>query len=790
MMMKKSSLIIILFILAIIFMTVGFARYNKTINWNGTAIVKPDGKVYLKSVTLTTHTETASATPSITQDGNVDFDLSFHTTTNPDTQYNATFEIVIANESSYDYIYNAPVYEPTVVKDGVLYNDIIDYQITGLSHGDTVPKRSERTITITFTFTNPTTEETGIYEVDGNFIPDVTEDLNSKILAAVDTSITGDLRGNNTVAAFSVHVTSTYDESKTFTVVADSSKYAVTNSNGVGTPSFSINANSESDFTFHLKKVDGAEYNASRERVRIYVVPTGGENINAGLVNVLVDVTEYDTEPPVISNVVATVENTDGSVTVSWAGTDNSESIDTFTIITFTDDGTQVGNPLTISASNTSHTFTGLAEGDYFFVVFGEDSSGNTATAAQIEAAKTSTATSGVACRSATVNAKWTFSVTHQTDGHVNYTGTNTAQRGTAYSTRLTSNDTNNYSNPTRETITVTIGGVEYTGYTLSNNNTLTIQPPITGNIIIQVAAVQNSGGGGTCFAEGTKILLANGKYKNIEDIRYTDLLKVYDHVNGGTTEVYPAWLEKEGLSGDYRKITFSDGTDLKIVHKHAIFDVDKKRFINIANDEECKVGTRVYKWKNNKLEIVTITKVEDIIGIVKRYNIVSTNYYNVIANDVIATDLTASLYNLYGFNEKALFGDKFYELQKEKSLPYFIVSFIPHYLYKGLNLEHAGVFLQSDISNTDIDLDFAINVIKNDTLPPIVKDGKQYFIVTTSLDTVNENNVDDHLYEEGSYYTLPTKGAKYFVDTFTNIKYKPGEKIKVENNIHLKAVK
>ena len=92
MMMKKSSLIIILFILAIIFMTVGFARYNKTINWNGTAVVKPDGKVYLKSVTLTTHTETASAIPSITQDGNVDFDLSFHTTTNPDTQYNATFE--------------------------------------------------------------------------------------------------------------------------------------------------------------------------------------------------------------------------------------------------------------------------------------------------------------------------------------------------------------------------------------------------------------------------------------------------------------------------------------------------------------------------------------------------------------------------------------------------------------------------------------------------------------------------------------------------------------------------
>ena len=42
---------------------------------------------------------------------------------------------------------------------------------------------------------------------------------------------------------------------------------------------------------------------------------------------------------------------------------------------------------------------------------------------------------------------------------------------------------------------------------------------------------------------------------------------------------------------------------------------------------------------------------------------------------------------------------------------------------------------------------------------------------------------------EEGTYYTLPN-GAKYYLDTFTNKKYKPGERIKVENSIHLKAVK
>lgn len=784
MMMKKSSLIIILFILAFTFMTVGFARYNKTINWSGTSIVKPDGKVYLKSVTLETHTETATASPSITQDGNVDFDLSFHTTTDPTTQYQASFNIVIANESSYDYVYNAPVYEPTVLKDGVLYADLITYQITGATHGEIIPEKTEKIITVTFTFTNPTTEETGTYVVDGAFIADLNENLNSRLMAAVDSTITGDLRGSNTLAQYSVHVISTFDESKTFTITTDSTKYAVTTSSGTGVPSYTIPANTEDDFTFYLKKVAGGEYNSSTERVKILVVPTGGDTINAGLVSVLVDVTERDTQPPVISNVVATVENTEGSITVSWTGTDNSESIDTYTIITFKQDGTQVGNPYTMSASSSTHTFTGMNEGIYFFVVYGEDSSHNKASSAQIEAAKTSTATSGVACRCSDVNAKWNFSVQYVTDGHVTYTGGNSAQRGTAYSTTLTTNDTTNYNNPTRDTISVTMGGVAYTSYTLSNN-TLTIQPPITGDIVINVTAPENSGGTGTCFAEGTKILLANGKYKNIEDIKYTDLLKVYDHVNGGTANVYPVWLEKEGLAAGYRELTFSDGTTLKIIHKHAIYDVDKKRYISVSNDEECKVGIRIYKWKNDKLEIVTITKIEDKVKITKRYNIVSTNYYNVIADDVLTTEITTSVSNLYGFKDNALYGEKFYEMQKEKSLPYFVVGFIPHYLYKGLNLEHAKAFLEADA-----DINYAISEIKNDSVSPIEKNGERYFMATTSLDEINEETEDEHLYKEGSYYTLPKSGAKYFIDPFTHRKYEPGEKIKIENSIHLEAVK
>ena len=62
--------------------------------------------------------------------------------------------------------------------------------------------------------------------------------------------------------------------------------------------------------------------------------------------------------------------------------------------------------------------------------------------------------------------------------------------------------------------------------------------------------------------------------------------------------------------------------------------------------------------------------------------------------------------------------------------------------------------------------------------------------MMTTSLDDVSEENVEKHLYKENSYYELPKNGARYFVDTFSNKKYKPGKKIKVENSRHFKAVK
>ena len=208
--------------------------------------------------------------------------------------------------------------------------------------------------------------------------------------------------------------------------------------------------------------------------------------------------------------------------------------------------------------------------------------------------------------------------------------------------------------------------------------------------------------------------------------------------------------------------------------------------YIDAGDSEQCKVGTRIYKWKNNKLEIVTVVKIENKNEPVKFYNVISTNYYNIIANDVITTDPTTAFSNIYGFKEDAIYSNNFYEISKGQEMPYTLVNtFMPYYLYKGLNLKNA-MFL---INNKNITYNFLFAAVSDRTVETIIKNGKRYFIITTSLDNVTEYNIERHLYKEGSFYKFPKNGAKYFIDTFTNKKYEPGETIIVENSMFFKAI-
>ena len=296
-----------------------------------------------------------------------------------------------------------------------------------------------------------------------------------------------------------------------------------------------------------------------------------------------------------------------------------------------------------------------------------------------------------------------------------------------------------------------------------------------------------NKGSSGRgCLAEGTKVTLANGLEKNIEDVNYNDLLLVWNYETGSYTYEYPIWIEKENYSDNYIKISFDDGTYLNVIENHALYSVDIKEFVTI---DKLEVGTIIAKIVNNKIEYTKVKSIEVVNEGTNYYHVVSTRYYNIVANGVLTTDDAVILSNLYGFNSDISWKNRNYN-----SLSLYTYNdfndILPYYMYKGLRVEEAKVI--ENVINKDEFRYYLLNNQLNENLlnnPKTDLFGKRSWMVTTSEDNVTIFNKNRYLYKEGSVYTIP-KSSKvlYWYNTADGKKYKAGDKITVNTGMHLIA--
>lgn len=172
----------------------------------------------------------------------------------------------------------------------------------------------------------------------------------------------------------------------------------------------------------------------------------------------------------------------------------------------------------------------------------------------------------------------------------------------------------------------------------------------VTGNGSITFAA-------DSCFVEGTKITLADGSTKNVEDITYDDELLVWDFYNGKLNSAKPIWIMVERVANCYKKVILDDGTILRLVGDggkcHRVYDVDEQKF-RYAN--EC-VGHRVYKQDGS---IATIVSCEIVEEQVKYYNLTTDKYLDCFAEGVLTGSRLNNMYHIgkgmkYDSNERLI---------------------------------------------------------------------------------------------------------------------------------------
>ncbi len=156
------------------------------------------------------------------------------------------------------------------------------------------------------------------------------------------------------------------------------------------------------------------------------------------------------------------------------------------------------------------------------------------------------------------------------------------------------------------------------------------------------------------CFVEGTEIILANRTTKKIEEITYEDELLVWDFDNGKFATAKPLFISNAKVAEAYNYIKFEDGTELKTVIDHRIFNVDTQKFTYTMDEEGTPIGTRVFKEDGTTTRLIERKVVMEEVNY---YNIITDYHMNVFANGLLTSLRLNNLYKIE--NMKFVKGDR-----------------------------------------------------------------------------------------------------------------------------------
>lgn len=132
---------------------------------------------------------------------------------------------------------------------------------------------------------------------------------------------------------------------------------------------------------------------------------------------------------------------------------------------------------------------------------------------------------------------------------------------------------------------------------------------------------------GGQCFLGGTKVSMADGSYKNIEDVKIGDFVKVYDEntgtiVSNKVTKVFHH--EAKEMDGSYLIINHK----LRVTPNHLIFVNGEWKSAG-----KIEIGDTLMDINKNT---ILVNSIERIYGKVPTFNLEVENHHNYFADNIL----------------------------------------------------------------------------------------------------------------------------------------------------------
>lgn len=366
---KTNIIIFILTIVAISFMTIGFASYDSIIELGGQVTIEPDGIIEVTRIsTISSNNVSQSSTP-IVNGSIVDFNIVFNGVTG---DHYITYELEISNHSSYPYIYDefAFLQQVTSSNDGIGELELI---VTGINNGDTI--KSKETKTIQMKFSLKTTDYTQTYTCSASTDLDGVQHQKGSLLTSLilnNNDLTYGKTGN-----FTLNVLNSYSTNVNFSLGSANNNFVLVDNNGNNLTQLTANANSDNNYTIYIKERTPHEYESSPQSTTILLqtVSLGNYIIQAIDLNVNIIGDSLDTTPPQITNIQMKKTNKNYGAKITWTATDDSEILNY--VILLYDSNNNLIKQETVNGTTSSITVNFNTAGRYYAVIYGIDSLGN-----------------------------------------------------------------------------------------------------------------------------------------------------------------------------------------------------------------------------------------------------------------------------------------------------------------------------------------------------------------------------------------------------------------------------
>ena len=312
---------------------------------------------------------------------------------------------------------------------------------------------------------------------------------------------------------------------------------------------------------------------------------------------------------------------------------------------------------------------------------------------------------------------------------------------------------------------------------------------------------------GTSCLAYDTPILLADGTYKMIQDVQYTDQIVQFNHDTGKVEVTYAFWLHNPKYTDGYVKYSFSDGSYINVVGPHAVFNTDLNEYVEFSDRSKLNIGSHVLKtvYQNGQfvMTTVTVTNIEYMNEEIAYFVVNTPLYINCFASGILTSDaLVIPLQNMYGFDENYRYASETRQQYLDGEYDGFLIS--EDYAKGELGMtdidfvacraEEWGMLLENGILAPDdlsARIDNNVNAEDDRRLPLTNEQGNVIWAVTTDLDGIGIDT-SDYMFEEGSVYVLPENDAENFIgwrSSFDGKIYQAGDEYTVICSTHFRAV-